>query len=140
MSDDDGGLAQDSPMPDTPDEQFTATVIVVGSFAWENEAAVRDVLESWWHEHNSPHINLVTSGCPRGAEETARKIGAEHGWTLTQIRDEELILMSQAIAFAFIKDESAGAEQAVAWLEMGKIWHRVVREDTVRTVSPWATR
>lgn len=115
-------------------------VIVAGSFHWENESAVHEQLSTWWNGRGDPPVLLITSGCPQGAERHAREFGQAHGWQHSGLRDEELIQLPQAIAFLFIRDESAGATRVLEILDQAKVWHRVTRDETRRVVSPWADR
>lgn len=150
MTDPDTGTVpeqfQDDPGIDQPDVRLTppvldrVTVVVVGSQSWEAGAAVEEILSNWWINHGQPPVNLVTSGCPDGAEAAARKFAAGNGWDLIQMRDEELQRLAGAIAFVFIRDQSVGASNVLVTVEQAKMWHRVFRDDTVRQVSAWADR
>lgn len=130
----------EGPEPEPVPPAQPAVVIVVGSFHWDNEAAVTEQLRSWWNGHGQPAVLLVTSGCPEGAEKHAREFGQLQGWAHSGLRDEELIQLPQAIAFVFIRDRSPGATRALEIIERSKIWHRVNRDETMRVVSPWAER
>jgi hypothetical protein len=145
------GQSQDS--PGTPDEEAQshyfhpeaeeeppAVVVVVGSFHWDSPGSVTDQLEAWRVDRQPHRVMLITSGCPQGAERVAREYAGLHGWQQQQMRDEELVQLPTAIAFLFVKDESAGATRALEIIEQAKIWHRVTRDSTVRMVSPWADR
>lgn len=143
------GQSQDDPVndPETepepspgPIDEPRVQVIVVGSFDWASPATVVDVLDTWWTNHGQPPAQIITSGCPHGAEAIAREYAMRNNWQLVQVRDEELVTLTNAIAFVFIKDHSPGAEKALGWIEMAKLWHRIHREETVRQVSPWADR
>lgn len=128
-----------APEPE-PVRELPAMIIVAGSFHWDNEPAVHEQLRAWWDGRSNPPVLLITSGCPEGAEKHARTFGAAHGWDHSGLRDEELIQLPQAIAFVFIRDESAGATRVLDILDRAKIWHRVTRDETRRVVSPWADR
>lgn len=125
-------LADDT-RPATP-----VAVVVVGSFHWDSEATVYGALAAWWEGAGSPPVVLYTSGCPHGAEAQAVAWATHEGWSIQALRDEELVQVP-GIAFAFIKDGSAGASALAD--ELGRrTWLRRFADDTVRQTSPWADR
>ena len=126
-------LAGEVPPPTPP-----ASVIVVGSFAWDNGAAVHGALQQWHLAQPQTTIVLYTSGCPHGAEAHARTYAEAMGWQTIALRDEELVLVP-APAFAFMKDESPGVQRLVDDLRR-RTWTRVMRDDTHRVLSLWADR
>lgn len=114
------------------------TVIVVGSYEWAFRSVVADSLIGWWVAAGQPPVQLVTSGCPAGAEAIAREVGESHGWQHVTVRDEDLARVD-GLAFAFVKDASAGAERVLESLRPAH-WLRVLRDDTSRVVSQWGER
>lgn len=123
--------AMAAPLPPTP-------VIVVGSFAWENAAAVHGALRAWTASQGGVPAVLYTSGCPHGAEAQAVEFATSMGWPTIALRDEELVLVP-APAFVFLRDESSGASALADELRR-RTWTRVMRDDTYRVLTRWADR
>lgn len=130
-----------APEPPKP----TLVLIVVGSFNWTNRGAVTDALHDIWRQHGEPNVQLVTSGCPAGAEAFARELAAGFDWTHMALRDEELDKVQSALVLGFLTaddpvyDPGYEAAKVVDWLK-GRFWTRIYRETTVRQVSPWSRR
>ena len=119
------------PLPPVP-------VIVVGSFDWDNPAAVHGALRTWLTGNAGRPAVLYTSGCPHGAEAQAVEFGTSMGWQHVALRDEELVLVP-APAFVFIRGESAGASALADELRR-RTWTRIMRDDTYRVLTRWADR
>lgn len=132
------GEKPEPPAPPTPPTP-ALTIIVVGSYAWTNKGTVSDALVDLWESHGQPPIQLLTSGCPLGAELIARDLALGFGWEVVTVRDEELVNIPNAIACVFIKDGSRVASKLAADLER-KMWTRVHSEYTVRQVTEWSNR
>lgn len=134
----------DEPETETEAERVPSTTeplvfVVIGSFAWTNSDAVLGALSQVWQEHGNAPVVVVTSGCPHGAEEWARYWAERYNQKTVTMRDEEMQTLSNAICFAFIKDESPGATAALENMKH-RAWCRVYREETLRQVSAWASR
>jgi hypothetical protein len=114
------------------------TVVVVGSADWSQNALVGAVLQEWWENAGHPPVQLVTSGCPTGAEAAARQLFPQ--WHLVTVRDEGLAELRDILVFAFIRDHSPGATAALKALRRTSPWERVIRDDIRRNVSPWVNR
>lgn len=137
----DQGVDDDSPMTVTPDPpEPPSIVVVIGSFAWTSTHTVHETLEQWWVAHGRPPVVLVTSGCPAGAEASARSYGETVGWQPRVMRDEDLPALEGAFFFAFIRDFSDGAEKVLETLEPRGVWLRVHRDNTDTVKSPWTSR
>lgn len=134
---------QHAELPSDPGEIPPApapiVVVVVGSFAWDNSGAVTDALVNLWQSHDRVPLHLVTSGCPNGAEAIAVDMAGAFGWSVSSIRDEELLSLPSALVLGFIKDRSVGASDVLEHLEE-KFWTRIYTERTGRKVSAWASR
>lgn len=114
-------------------------VVVVGSFAWDNSGAVTDALVNLWQTHDRVPLHLVTSSCPNGAEAIAVDMAGAFGWSVSSIRDEELLSLPSALVLGFVKDHSLGASEILERLEE-KFWTRIYTERTGRKLSAWASR
>lgn len=137
----DTNVTDDSPVTVTPDTPTPPSlVVVVGSYAWKSTLTVHATLEEWWVSHGRPPAVLVTSGCPAGAEASARVFGETAGWQMRIMRDEELPALEGAFFFAFIRDYSEGAEKVLETLEPRGVWIRVHRDNTDTVKSPWTSR
>jgi hypothetical protein len=133
-SDEEEGMDLSAPPPPVD----PVTVVVIGSADWSQHAVIGSVLQEWWENAGHPPVQLVTSGCPTGAEATARMLYPN--WHNVTIRDEGLTELHDVLVFAFIRDHSAGATAALKALRRHHPWERVIRDDISRNVSPWASR
>lgn len=133
-------LYNDAP-PATPPEPGAQviTLIIIGSFGWTNRGAVSDAINELWMLHDKTSFQIVTSGCPQGAEAIAREMAVGFGWPVVNIRDEELSALPSALVLGFIKDRSLGASELLKTVEE-KFWTRIYAETTVRQVSGWVNR
>lgn len=120
---------------DTPSQPL----IIVGSAHWDTWGTVRDAIAAILESH--PRVQLITSGCPTGAEWFATEYikALDDQVPPVTMRDEELINVRNAIVLAFIKDESQGAT-AVTERMKRVFWTRVYREDTYPQHSEWSHR
>ena len=133
VSDANAGETAAPPPPVEP-----TTIVVIGSADWVLPSVVGAVLHEWWEGAGNPPVQLVTSGCPTGAEAAAREL-YQH-WHLVTVRDEGLVELQNVLVFAFIRDRSPGATAALKLLRRRGPWERVIRDDTRRNVSPWISR
>lgn len=132
--------ANEQPEPEVVEQPVPPILlVVVGSFAWTNRGAVMDAMVELWHAHNDHPFQVVTSGCPAGAELVARDMARDFGWVSTILRDEELDQLPSALVLGFVKDDSRGASALLLRLA-GKFWSRTYTERTTRQVSEWAHR
>lgn len=131
-------LVAETPTPPAP-QKPVQPIIVVGSFDWEGNGAVQEALINWINAHDGVTPMLITSGCPQGAELAARALGEVMSWQMQIMRDEELVQVSNAIVFGFIRDESEGATRVLEQLSR-RVWTRIFRDETVRQASAWVQR
>lgn len=115
-------------------------VIIVGSYFWANWSAVTDALGSVIDMH--PRIQLITSGCPTGAEwfasEYVKGLGDDHPVPVT-MRDEELARVEHAIVLGFVRNGSPGATAVLDKLKR-IFWTRIISDDTFEQHSEWGLR
>jgi hypothetical protein len=115
------------------------SLIVVGSFHWDNPAAVYGALSAWATSlEPNQRVRLFTGGCPHGAEAQAREWAQGAGWEVIVLRDEELVTIP-APALAFTKDASPTVRRLVRDLRR-RTWVRELSDDTYRVTSLWADR
>lgn len=114
-------------------------LIIVGSATWDAWGTIEDAIARIIENH--PRIQLITSGCPTGAEWFAASHVAAMGNQAAPVtmRDEELTNVRNAIVLAFIKDQSSGAVVVANRLRQ-VFWTRVHREDTYPQHSEWSRR
>jgi hypothetical protein len=119
---------------DTPSQPL----IIVGSAHWDTWGTIQNAIEGILENH--PRIQLITSGCPTGAEWFAAEYISSMGHPApVTMRDEELINVRNAIVLAFIKDKSPGATAVTRRLRR-LFWTRVFRDDTYPQHTEWSRR
>lgn len=90
-------------------------------------------------DQNRPVV-IITSGSPNGAEAGARALADAHGWYVETIRDEGIPHGDIDYGFAYISNQSAGAEAALEVALAARIPVHITRETSAVIPDAWAGR
>lgn len=134
-----GGPLIDAGTPVSSDPVPTGTprVLVTGSRAWTDEAAVRTALTKAWRVLGRPFV-LVHGGCPTGVDRIAADWAIEHhcayitaerhpadwkthGKAAGPIRNAEMVNLGADVCLAFPLGESHGTRGCMALAEKAGI-------------------